>query len=405
MNICIISKYPPIEGGVSSHTYWMARELGKRGHKVYVVTNSWEVEGEYRETINREDMHLFEPKNVQVFSTSKEFWSPKGTSISPILKSDYYTEKLISLALNVADKCKIDIIYSHYLLPYGVVAFVVKQITGIPFILRHAGSDMGKLFFSRSLQSLFIKVIESADKFICSRGNQIMLRKKNVNFREASLKYNFSINTDFFNPNIPPYDLTSFMKDKNAPILSYFGKVSELKKTYAFLKAASELKNKKFYILLVVGGGSQLVEVKKFVKSLNLSDKVIYLPFQAPWKIPSIMKASYCVVNPESFENGIFPKGTHYPKIANEAMACGKCVLIGRGVAIKGSYKHLIHGKDYININPDSIDDSKEILTFVIDNPSEVEQIGKNAAAMARKINNFPGYIDSIELLFKSVLG
>ena len=80
MNICIISKYPPIEGGVSSHTYWMARELGKRGHKVYVVTNSWEVEGEYRETINREDMHLFEPKNVQVFSTSKEFWSPNHRS-------------------------------------------------------------------------------------------------------------------------------------------------------------------------------------------------------------------------------------------------------------------------------------------------------------------------------------
>ena len=67
MNILMISKYPPIEGGVSSDNYWHAKGLGEKGHRVYVVTNSYEVEPEYRESLRPNDKHLFEPKNVKVF--------------------------------------------------------------------------------------------------------------------------------------------------------------------------------------------------------------------------------------------------------------------------------------------------------------------------------------------------
>ncbi len=49
MRICFIGKYPPIEGGVSSHAYWLAKALGKKGHEVHVVTNAQEVEKEYCE--------------------------------------------------------------------------------------------------------------------------------------------------------------------------------------------------------------------------------------------------------------------------------------------------------------------------------------------------------------------
>ncbi|MBI2654760.1 hypothetical protein HYX02_08215 [Candidatus Woesearchaeota archaeon] len=52
MNLLFISKYPPIEGGVSAQTYWLAKALGEKGHKVYVVSNCWEVEQRYREQID-----------------------------------------------------------------------------------------------------------------------------------------------------------------------------------------------------------------------------------------------------------------------------------------------------------------------------------------------------------------
>ncbi len=48
MKICIVGKYPPIQGGVSAQTYWAARGLAERGHQVYVVTNAADAEDAYR---------------------------------------------------------------------------------------------------------------------------------------------------------------------------------------------------------------------------------------------------------------------------------------------------------------------------------------------------------------------
>src|SRR3989338_10264888 len=113
MKILIISKYPPIEGGVSAQTYWLAKALGESGHKIFVVSNCWEVEPRYRESIEQNELHMLEQKNVELFSTS-----PKFRSSIPFSK--YYESRLSSIALDVIKKYGIDIVYSHYLLPYGV---------------------------------------------------------------------------------------------------------------------------------------------------------------------------------------------------------------------------------------------------------------------------------------------
>ena len=42
MRICIIGKFPPIQGGVSMRTYWTAHGLAARGHEVHVITNAKE---------------------------------------------------------------------------------------------------------------------------------------------------------------------------------------------------------------------------------------------------------------------------------------------------------------------------------------------------------------------------
>jgi len=55
---------PLIEGGVSSDTYWLAEALGKRGHKIFIVTNTLEFESEYKEEMTNNDLNYLEPKNV-----------------------------------------------------------------------------------------------------------------------------------------------------------------------------------------------------------------------------------------------------------------------------------------------------------------------------------------------------
>ena len=48
MKICIIGKYPPIQGGVSMRTYWHAHGLATLGHEVHVVTNAKEAVSPFR---------------------------------------------------------------------------------------------------------------------------------------------------------------------------------------------------------------------------------------------------------------------------------------------------------------------------------------------------------------------
>ncbi len=45
LNICLITRYPPIPGGTSSASYWTAKKLGESGHKIHVVTDSLERKG------------------------------------------------------------------------------------------------------------------------------------------------------------------------------------------------------------------------------------------------------------------------------------------------------------------------------------------------------------------------
>ena len=394
MRICMISKYPPIEGGVSSDTYWLAKALGEKGHEVFVVTNAWEVEEDYREKINKDELSYLEPKNVKVFSTINEFRTP-------ILRSDYYTEKLVNLAVDVIRNKKADIIYSYYILPYSIVGFITKYITKKPHILRHAGSDIGRLYKSRFLQTIFIEAFKEADKIIGGKNILEILESKGMDASKV-IELKPGVNTDYFNPNVEAFDLASYIKDLDVPIFSYFGKISKLKKTYKFVNAASKIKDKKFTLLFVLGNGNKAQELKKYVVSIGLKDKCIFLPFQAPWKIPSIMKASTCVVSPESEETPFLPKGTHHPQIVREAMACGKCAIMGKGVAKKGLYGNLVESKEVLIVDPENINEFKNKLELIIDNPSITEEIGKNAYKFSKKNEDFDEDINRIEKVFSS---
>ena len=55
MRICIIGKFPPIQGGVSMRTYRTAHALAARGHDVHVVTNAKEVAPPFRMHMRAED--------------------------------------------------------------------------------------------------------------------------------------------------------------------------------------------------------------------------------------------------------------------------------------------------------------------------------------------------------------
>ena len=341
-------------------------------------------------------MHLLEPKNVELFSTSPEFRSS-------IPFSRYYESRITSIALDIIKKYNIDAVYSHYLLPYGVSALLVKKLTNKPWLLQHAGSDITRLFSFSQLKSVFVECFSSADRIIGYSNTMEKMIEHNLDTSKLVHAVR-SINLNEFSPNAKPFDFSKYGIGEETTVFTYFGKISGLKKTYEFVNAASEIKNENFRIVFVTEAGNSAEELKEHAKKLSVLDKLVFMPFIPPWQVPGIMKSSSCIVCPESEETPYLPKGTHGPQIAREAMAVGKPVIIGRGVKEKGMYKHTTEKQNILVVDPVNKEDFSDTLNFIMHNKEKAEEIGRNARKFSEQNEKFEDYISSFENVLNLLL-
>jgi len=379
MRICLISKYPPIQGGVSSLNYWQAKKLGELGHKIYITTNAWEVEEEYRQEIPDSELKYYQPKNVEVFSLD-----PK-TRISyiPYARPDIAT--LTSLVISTIKRYDIDILDTWYLLPYSIVGFICKKITGKPLIVKHANSDISILLKSPYLHALFLEVLKNSDKIGTNPG-QI---KKILDFgipSERTFLHDTSVDTDSFNPNVKPMDLSKQigLEKEDTPIFTCIGKIHDHKGVYEFVKAASKIRDENF-VILFVAGGIGLKKLHSLTSEYKLKEKSFFMKLQPPWRIPSILAASTCVV---TAEHG-YPVAGHTPHVAKEAMASGRCFIISEEVSHAHPFSQMQNDINSLVINPKNTQEFSEVLRKIIKNPDHANEIGKEARKVSEKVERF----------------
>lgn len=395
MKICFISKYPPIEGGESSKAYWLAKALGERGHEIHVVTNAWEVESDYRENIKSSDLDInYQPKGVYLHNTDP-FIEP-----TYIPYSKPYTEKIASLAIDIIKEYDLQLIDSWYILPYVISGFLAKTITNKPQVMRHAGSDMSRLLSSPYLGTLFTSIFERVDKIITYPSMKERFMSFGIPEKKLFLNNKVSIDTKAFNPEVKPIDL-SLYTDKNInglPIITYIGKVGVTKGIYELAEAASKIKDD--FLLLFVSKGKGLDKFKGAIERLGIQDKTIFINFVPPWKIPSIIKKSTCIVIPERD----FPVVQHTPILPREVMAVGKCMILSDELYNKRRSVEIQDEQNVLVVNPKNIEQFKELLEKVIKNPADAEKIGQQARLVSEKIERFDEYIEDTISLYKEVL-
>ncbi|MBA7524270.1 hypothetical protein ES705_16407 [subsurface metagenome] len=396
MRICMISKYPPIEGGVSARVYWLAKALGERGHEVHIVTNAPEVEEEYRERIETNDQQ-YAPENVFVHSTNPD----NNPWHIPFSKA--YAERISSLTIEVIEKYNIQLIDSYYILPYVISGFIAKNITGRPQILRHAGSDIGKLFASSSYNTLFKAIFQRADKIMTIPPLKEMFLSLGIPESKIVFDKKVSVDTKAFNPEVTPFPLSDYIERQlpGCPVITYIGKINyywKNKGLFELLEAVSEIKDN--FLLLFIANGRGIKEFQNLIKEKNLSDKSIFLDFVPPWEIPSIIKLSTCVVVPERE----FPIRYHTPVLPREVMAVGKCLILSKELFNKQCYGNLIDGENALLTDPKNIKQFRAAIEYIIRHPEDATRIGQNAYKISKQIENFNEYINQTTDLYTSLI-
>jgi glycosyltransferase involved in cell wall biosynthesis len=127
-----------------------------------------------------------------------------------------------------------------------------------------------------------------------------------------------------------------------------------------------------------------------FLEEQGLSGKSVFLNFLPPWKIPSVIKLSTCVVLPERD----FPVKYHVPILPKEVMAVGKCLIMGEEIAHNQYYGNLVDRENVLLVDPKNIPGFRNIIEFVIRNPEEVAEIGRKAYETSKAVDNFNEFID-----------
>lgn len=323
MKILQISKYPPIQGGVSAECFWLAQTLAELGHSIVVLTNADEVEPEYKVEWTAFDKEFCERQRgehpVVVVSTigdDKHYYIPKGNpSVS----------KLVSKGLEIVEQFKPDVIFSSYLEPYGVAGAFLSAVTGVPHATTHAGSDIGRLMKTAGLAKCYEMVFNTACAVITNRGAELQIpSEKRISAQSVRLR------SELFYP-VPPGRGTK-------TVLGIYGKIGRNKGTTELLTVMSRLVSNGANIeLRCLWGGKGMSPVSEMISNLGIKSSVQMLPFIPHWRVPQFIRDCDAIL----FLENSFPITEHYPLVPLEALSCGRPVLLTEEIAQKGIYRRL----------------------------------------------------------------
>lgn len=399
MNICIIGKYPPIQGGVSRETYWLANGLAKRGHTVYVLTNAGEVEKRYRIFLDQEDYDVLEPKypasSGRVSLKMLDAFSHLRASHIPLSRP--FVSQLAGLAAETVRSNNCEVIFGYYFEPYGMAAHIAGGWTGKKYILKHAGSDFDRLMNVPALGESYRQAIMRAGAIITSAGLMPRFLRIGVSPEVLVPSLGFELPAQF-NPNCEALDIGSQLArardwldyvptairekdtpyDPHIPTIGVYGKVGETKGSYDLVRALSSLKNRgyRFNFLCMVNGMGFKHFADVIIES-GLGEYTWILPFLPHWKVPGFIKACTAVC----FLEREFPIAIHGPIIATEILSCGGCLIVSGEIARKQRhFLDLQPGKNALIVqDPRVTEELAGALEIVISDPDKARAIGEAA--------------------------
>ncbi len=415
MRVCLIGKFPPIQGGVSMRTYWSAHALAARGHNVHVVTNAKEVVPPFRMHMRAEDWARCEA-TYGAGAVTVHWTDPADRSQSFIPMASPFVSKLAGVAARLHSRHPFDVIYSHYLEPYGVAAYLVAQMTGIPHVARMAGSDAGRLWHHPQLEALYDHVLRSANVVIAVGAVAERAIQRGIDPDRIAAAGGFCVPEDLFTPDGPVLDLAQLRAEIEAdsdlrhllwgdfaadrPYFGVCGKLGESKGSFALLAAMHQLKRDGLDVgLVALAHGPPTMEraFRARARKLGLADRVLQIPFLPHWRVPEFLRGCLAVCCLEQD----FPIGFHSPIIPREVLLSGKCLVASTEMIRKlPGYGRLPHRYGCVAVEDvNDIEALSERLAAIVRDPAPADAVGSRGRQFALELQRdmpFPERLEQI---------
>lgn len=390
MNILVLGKFPPLQGGVSAAVYSAALEAAAAGHTVTVVTNSNLAESTNRIMV---DTTRPLPMSVRVLYCAP----PREREFIPWVRPDL--SELIGLALRASEDNRPDFVVGWYFEPYGIAAAYVGHILEVPFCLVHAGSDAGRLsrhhpnlrsayrsairksafvvttesLAARELRDLQIvprQIVETAGPPVrvpaASRAE--LRRSRDSLFNKLCFEFDFATEYASASPRLASaLSRFGFSVNKITAedlVIGIFGKIHPKKGHFALVDACVAVLHRglcSFRLAICLSGDEYWVSrLLNYIadQSPELIVRVMLFPIVHPDLMPDVLGSCDVVCHLDQD----FPIDFHSPRLIREALAAGAAVVCTAEAVAKSipapsvSLKHILEVWDTVS-HPDGLAD------------------------------------------------
>jgi len=346
IGVCLVSRYPPIKGGTASGIYWYARTLGSLGIEVHVITDAT---GDYRKEMNE-----YQPRNVTVH-VNKDL-----------------AEEIVSVSRNF----DISILDCKYIFPYGIEAKRAKDVTGLPLVMRHAGSDILKMKSDQNFMKMGIDAFKGANLISTSRSMESFFIGLGIEKGKITHESGFGINHEFFGPHCKPFGISEL--GRSGPVIGLFGKIGRNKGAEQTVMALSGIGDD--YTLLMIPEKND-DNLKNLVKVHGISEKTLITDYRPPWVMPSIYAASDIVI---AIDTGTHSQN-HIPITGIEALNAGVCVVTNEETYNKPFFSQFVKEEEIWVSKIDDIKSYTDDLASLISERQKTRQIGLKARSKCAK--------------------
>lgn len=356
MRILILnSEYPPIGGGAGNANANIARHLTRMGYEIVVVTSRF---GRLPHLEQGDKLTVYRIPSLR----KKQDRSGPLEQMIFIFSASLWTLRLVAQrdALRRIPPFKPNATLAFFGIPSGAVAWLLKKVFGIPYIISLRGGDVPG--FRPYDFGMYHKLTAPFLRIIWKNAFAIVANSNGLHDLAKAFDPRFEI------PIIPNgvelHEYNTEVRDWSPPRLLSVGRIVHQKGLDLAMRALAGLKDLEWE-WNIVGDGPQMDALQSLAKALGIDDRVSFLGWQSRENLIKRYKQSNLLLFPSRDEG--------MPNAVLEAMASGLPVIASR---IAGNEELVVDGETGILFPSEDRDSLHDALHKLIADSSLRQKMG-----------------------------
>lgn len=366
----ITMEYPPVVGGIASYVHQLSRAL--HGNEVIVLA----------------------PKHKDAADGADNFKTIRNNFFFPGFVWPRWL-RLFFQVWRIVKKEKIDIIYLHHVLPVGYVAFLIKKLKKVPYVIFSHGTDISAALKNNWKKRMMKMVTNSAEQIILnSESLKGRLLERLPELADKSTVIYPCPEDIFYEPlseELKEELLSRYALEGKKIVLSV-GRLADGKGFPHLIRVMPKILEKNPNIVwFIIGDGPKKDFILEEIQKNNLQNVVRFiggLPHYDLHKYYAIADLFVLLTHPdEGMEEGL-------GLVFLEAAAAGLPVVAGRSGGVEEA---VVHTKTGIVVDAYQDITVVSAVTELLSNENFAKSLGQNAQERMRAIFRWDHQLKNLE--------